>query len=198
MPGSYNPFAEQARATFALLKFCEDHGYKSAWMENVRRCLFALENRDILTACDHFREVPFGGNGCFNDWMPPVVFEHETDEYVLGMFDALAANWTLLMNVFAKRGSIPIGPQPAEGLVILLLQIRDEERRQQAIHHIVNLPCERVTSRLYEISTGDWDAELWDQEVDWFTNLLEGTNDSIVVWRFTNGSFSRFTLSAGG
>jgi hypothetical protein len=89
---------------------------------------------------------------------------------------------------------MPIGPQQAEGLVILLLRIRDEDRRQQAIHHIVNLPAERVTSTIYEIATSSWDAGLWDEELDWFTDLLECTNDSIVVWRFTNGSFSRFTL----
>jgi hypothetical protein len=198
MPSSYKPFADQTRATFALLKFCEDHGYKCSWLKSVRQCLLALENSDILAACNHFREVPFGGNGCFDDWMPPVVFEHETDEYVRATFEALAANWTLLMNEHVKGSRIPIGPQPAEGLVILLLQIRDEERRQQAIHHIVNLPCDRVNSRLYEISTGNWDDGLWDEEVDWFVDLLEGSNDSIVVWRFTNGCFSRFTLGAGG
>jgi hypothetical protein len=198
MPKTYNPYADQIRATSALLKFCEDHGYKSEWLDNIRHCLVALEAGDILSACDHFREVPLGGNGCFNDWFPPAVFGHETREYVGGVFEALTANWTATMNLFAKRSGIPIGPQSAEGLVILLLQIRDEERRKQAIHHIVNLPCERVNSRLYEVAAGSWDAELWVQEVEWFTDLLEGTYDSIVVWRFTNGCYSRFTLGAGG
>jgi hypothetical protein len=198
MAKTYNPYSDQTRATFALLKFCEDHGYKSGWLDNIRQCLVALEGGDIMTACDHFRQVPFGGNGCFNDWWPPVVFAHETQEYVRGVLDGLTANWTLLMSLFARPAGIPVGPQPAEGLVILLLQIRDGERRQQAIHHIVNLPADRITSRIYEIATGAWDAGLWDEELDWFVDLLEGTNDSIIVWRFTNESFSRFTLGAGG
>jgi hypothetical protein len=198
MTKTYNPYGDETRATFALFKFCEDHGYKSGWLDNICQCLAALERGNILDACDHFRQVPLGDNGCFNDWTPPVVFDYETREYVRGLFQALAANWTLLMNQFARRTGIPIGPQPAEGLVILLLQIRDEERRQQAVHHLVNLPCEQITSRLYEVATSTWDAELWDEEVDWFKDLLEGTNDSVVVWRFTNGCFSRFTLGAGG
>jgi hypothetical protein len=90
------------------------------------------------------------------------------------------------------------GPQPAEGLVIVALQIHDEERREQAIHHIVNLPSERITSRIYEITTGDWDEGLWEEEIEWFTGLLEGTRDSIIVWRFTAGCFDRFTLRDGG
>jgi hypothetical protein len=102
MPTTYNPYFDQTRATSSLLKFCEDHGYKSDWLENVRRCLMALNGGNIMEACDQFRQVPFGGNGCFNDWTPPVVFAYETQEYVRSVFDALSANWTLLMNLYAK------------------------------------------------------------------------------------------------
>jgi hypothetical protein len=198
MAKTYNPCSDQMRATSALLKFCEDHRCKSGWLDNIRQCLVALEHGDIMTACDHFRQVAFVGNGCLNDWVPPVVFAHETQEYAQDVFDGLTANWTLLMSLFASSAGIPIGPQLAEGLVILLLQIRDQERRQQAIHHIVNLPADRITSTVYEIATWTWDAGLWDEELDWFVDLLEGTDDSIIVWRFTNGSFSRFALGAGG
>jgi hypothetical protein len=41
-------------------------------------------------------------------------------------------------------------------------------------------------------------AGRWDEEIDWFNDLFEGTNERMIVWRFTNGSFSRFTLGAGG
>ena len=84
--------------------------------------------------------------------------------------------------------------QPSDGLVIVLLQIDDEDRREEAIHRIVNLPSEQITLTLYEIATGDWDDGLWDEEVEWFTDLLEGTNDNLVIWRFTDGCVSRFTL----
>ena len=85
--------------------------------------------------------------------------------------------------------------QPSEGLVILLVEIDDEDRREQVIHRIVNLPSEQITETLYEITTGDWDEGLWDEELDWFSELLFG-DDRLVVWRFTDGSFSRFTLTA--
>ena len=87
--------------------------------------------------------------------------------------------------------------QPADGLVIMALRIRDEDRRQQAIHRLVNNPGERLTSNIFEFSTADWDDGLWDEEVSWFTDLLEGTRDSIIVWRFVGNDFTRFTIGEG-
>jgi len=88
--------------------------------------------------------------------------------------------------------------QSPEGLTILLLQIDDEDRREQAVHHIVNLLAEEIGPALYELITSDWDEDGWQEEVEWFTDLLEGTDDSLVVWRFTNASYSRFTLGGSG
>ena len=90
------------RATRALLKFCEDHGYESTGVDGIRQCLDALERGDMQGAAEHFRRVPLGGNGCFNDWWPPVVFPNETQEYVWAVFEALTANWSLLMKLSLK------------------------------------------------------------------------------------------------
>lgn len=87
--------------------------------------------------------------------------------------------------------------QPADGLVIMALRIRDEDRRQQAIHHLVNLLADRVTSTIFEFSTADWDEGLWEEEVEWFTDVLEGTRDRIIVWRFIGSTFTRFTIGEG-
>ena len=89
---------------------------------------------------------------------------------------------------------MPDESQDAEGLVLILLQVDDEDRREQAIHHIVNLSSEQITLTLYEVYTGDWDDGLWDEELDWFADLLEGTDDTLLIWRFTDGQFSRFSL----
>lgn len=83
--------------------------------------------------------------------------------------------------------------ESSNGLVILALQIRNEDRRQQAVHHLVNLG-ERLTSTLFQFSTDDWDDGLWEEEIEWFTELLDGTRDRIVVWRFDDGRYSRFTI----
>jgi hypothetical protein len=84
--------------------------------------------------------------------------------------------------------------ESSDGLVIVALQIRHEDRRQQAIHHLENIPGERLTSTTFEFRTDDWDEGLWDEEIEWFTELLEGTRDRVVVWRFDNGSYNRFTI----
>ncbi len=54
-----------------------------------------------------FQGVPLVGNGCFNDWYPPVVFEHEDHEYVATVFGALVSNWSLMMALCAAKGPNP-------------------------------------------------------------------------------------------
>jgi hypothetical protein len=82
-------------------------------------------------------------------------------------------------------------------LVIVALRIRDEKRRDQAIHRLLNILADRPTSTIFEFSTADWDEGLWEEEVEWFTDLLEGTRDSIVVWRFVGDTYTRFTIGDG-
>ena len=52
--------------------------------------------------------------------------------------------------------------QSADGLVIVRVNIDDDDRRDQVIHRIVNLPSDEITDTLFEIHTGDWDDGLWD------------------------------------
>ncbi|MCY2965937.1 MAG: hypothetical protein NT069_20290 [Planctomycetota bacterium] len=82
----------------------------------------------------------------------------------------------------------------AEGLVIMALRIRDPEVRARVVHRLVNLPGHRVTATLFEITTGDWDPGLWEEELLWLRDLLEDSDDSIIVWRFSRGRYTRFTL----
>lgn len=89
----------QLPAARALLKFCIDHQYGSRHLEDIRQCIAALEARDIEAAVKAFQAVPLGGNGCFNDWYPPVVFEHEDREYAATVFEALISNWSLMMSL---------------------------------------------------------------------------------------------------
>lgn len=89
----------QLPASRALLKFCIDHQYGSRHLEDIRQCIAALEARDMGAAVKAFQAVPLGGNGCFNDWYPPVVFEHEDREYAATVFEALVSNWSLMMGL---------------------------------------------------------------------------------------------------
>jgi len=91
---------EQLQATAALIKFCEDHGQsQGSRMDALRSCLSALEEGDIDEALRYHQMVPLGGNGTFNDWFPPVVFPHETNQYVATVFDALVTLWNLMMKL---------------------------------------------------------------------------------------------------
>lgn len=87
------------RATRALIKFCGDYGNEVQSTADLRACLEALEREDVETAIEYYRRVPLGGMGCFNDWLPPAVFSHETPEYVQAVFEALVTQWSLAMQL---------------------------------------------------------------------------------------------------
>lgn len=89
----------QERATQALIKFCDDHDYDVDGVEELRTCVKALKRKDMKKAYDIYQTIPLGGMGCFDDWLPPVVFKHETPEYVRGVFEALITQWSLLMQL---------------------------------------------------------------------------------------------------
>jgi hypothetical protein len=88
--------------TRALLKFCRDHGRSEDELEPVRACLSALEAGDVAEAVQQYLLVPLGGIGCFNDWWPPAVLEHETEEYAWAVFEALVGEWSRMMSLSAR------------------------------------------------------------------------------------------------
>lgn len=93
----------QRRATQALLIFCEDHGYNVGGVQELRTCLTALERKDMRSAVEAYSRVPLGRMGCFDDWLPPAVFPHETADYARAVFEALVTQWTLLMKLSLPR-----------------------------------------------------------------------------------------------
>ena len=106
LPSADAHLRPQTRATRALLKFCEDHGRDGAELEPIRACLASLETGDVAEAVRAFERVPLGGNGCFNDWWPPVAFEHETEEYVWAVFEALVGEWSRAMALSAQHRAV--------------------------------------------------------------------------------------------
>jgi hypothetical protein len=90
---------DQLRATRALIKYCEDHGYDVGGVQELRTCLKALNRKDMKSAVEAYSRIPLGGMGCFDDWLPPAVFTHETADYARAVFEALVTEWNLLMKL---------------------------------------------------------------------------------------------------
>ena len=57
-----------------------------------------------------------------------------------------------------------------------------------------NLPGERVTPTIYQLSIADWDENGWHEEVEWIQELLAGTRESVIVWQFSGNKYSRYTI----
>jgi hypothetical protein len=63
-----------------------------------------MEAGDIKSALNIYKNIYFGRDG-FDDWWPPVVFEHENQAYVTEVFAALIGRWCGLMDSLCeKRG----------------------------------------------------------------------------------------------
>lgn len=85
----------------ALAKFRREHGYPDGGLYHVDACATALEAEDFQTAMAHFKAIPFGGMGTFNDWLPDVVYPHEDPNYVWVVDVSLYERWYRLMKTAA-------------------------------------------------------------------------------------------------
>jgi hypothetical protein len=82
-------------------------------------------------------------------------------------------------------------------LVLIYARIRRPETRQEFWSRVENMPGERVAATIYERSISEWDEGLWQEEIDWMRGLLEGTTESVIIWQFVGGQYSRYTIGAG-
>lgn len=90
-------FLAELRATRALLKFCEDHGYEDiSHTDLIKKCLTNLEKGRISDAVENYLALPQGKEG-FRDWWPKAKFQEETDDYAWAVFEGLADRWGRLM-----------------------------------------------------------------------------------------------------
>jgi hypothetical protein len=97
--------ADLLRAGRAVLKFRREHRFPESGLSDLAASVAALESDDFAGAARHFRRIPFGGMGTFNDWWPPVVYEHEDEDYVWTVSEALDERWLRLMT--AASGGPP-------------------------------------------------------------------------------------------
>lgn len=87
--------------TRALAKFRREHGFPASGLSKVDACAAALEANDFDLARKHFRTIPFGGMGTFNDWLPSVAYPYEDANYVWAVDVALSERWYRLMKTAA-------------------------------------------------------------------------------------------------
>ncbi len=71
--------------------------------------------------------------------------------------------------------------QSVDGLAIVLVNLDDEDRREQMVHHFASLASEEINEALYEVHTGDWEDGLWDEELANFSELMFG-DDTLTIW----------------
>jgi hypothetical protein len=88
------------KVTRALLTFCRHHHHSQTYVARLEACLDALEKRDLARVSEHVRSLSHAGMGSFMDWVPPVAFEHEDQDYVESVWNALLGHWLESMRVF--------------------------------------------------------------------------------------------------
>jgi hypothetical protein len=90
----------------ALMKFCREHRYPEGGLVRLQECIAALEADNFREAANCFRSIPLGGMGCFNDWFPPVIYDHENSDYVTVIFDSLLERCARLFRTASNESPI--------------------------------------------------------------------------------------------
>jgi hypothetical protein len=109
-----------------------------------------------------------------------------------GRIDQTGPNRSLVIGLIRRDGSQAL--EPADGLVIIYARLRRLDVREQFWFHLEELIGERVTPTIFELNIADWDEGLWREEIDWMRSLFEGTSESVVLWQFAGGAYSRLTV----
>ena len=85
--------------------------------------------------------------------------------------------------------------EPAGGNILVYAKVRDPEARTLLNSLLENLPGERVSNTLYEIAAADWDAGLWDEEVERIQSLIDSATDTLIFWQVSNGKLVRTCIA---
>jgi hypothetical protein len=84
---------------------------------------------------------------------------------------------------------------PAGGDILVYAKIRDPEARGMLNSLLENLPGERVSPTLYEVVTADWDAGLWDEEVERMQSYVDAATDTLIFWQVVEGKLVRTCIA---
>jgi hypothetical protein len=97
--------------------------------------------------------------------------------------------WQALIRRFRVTKTLPV-----DGLVVVYVRIQKLETREPIIRRLCDIG-EMITPVTYELNTSHWDDGLWDNEVAFFRQCLEGTRDRMFVWRVVGDTYTRFTIT---
>lgn len=87
--------------TQALYEFCQQQD--RPWSKNdkdfykIESCLKSLEDGKPIQARSYYSQVPLGGMGCFNDWLPSQAYENPKSKYHGFKFNDLCRVWSITM-----------------------------------------------------------------------------------------------------
>lgn len=82
-----------------------------------------------------------------------------------------------------------------EANILVYSAIRDREAKDRLCQLLEDLPGERVTATLYEVSAADWDEGLWDAEVERMLDIVDPATDTLIYWQVLEGKLVRTYLA---
>jgi hypothetical protein len=85
--------------------------------------------------------------------------------------------------------------QPVNGNVLVFAKVRDPDSKVQLTQLLENLPGERIAANLHEVFTGDWDAGLWDEEVQRMQSIIDPEVDTLIFWQAIAGNLVRTCIA---
>jgi len=92
---------EAIEITTALYESCIQNNRppskKDDDVNNIQKYLVSLKENKPFQARSHFSQVSFGGMGCFNDWLPRVIYKSPKNKYSGQSFKLICKEWIYTM-----------------------------------------------------------------------------------------------------
>ena len=86
-------------------------------------------------------------------------------------------------------------PQSAGGDILVYARVRDSDAKVRLRQLLDDLPGERVNASLYEVFTADWDAGLWEEEVERMREIIDQSSDTLIFWQVADGKLARTCIA---
>ena len=85
--------------------------------------------------------------------------------------------------------------QPDGADILVYARVRDPDAKVRLRQLLDDLPGERVNASLYEVITADWDAGMWDEEVERLREIIDPATDTLIIWQVVGSKLVRTCIA---
>jgi len=85
--------------------------------------------------------------------------------------------------------------QRAGGDILVYTRVRDPDAKVRLRQLLDDLPGVRIDAAMYEVFTADWEAGLWEEEVERMREIIDPAVDTLILWQVSDGELVRTCIA---